>query len=85
LKHRRVRKKDAGEELNPPIFAAVNRHGLPIFLFAKLMTGAVNLSIDTMHASNLTAIVVIFLYLCAVGDVALLLDWKPRFDKKAKF
>ena len=77
-------KKDAGEEVNPPIFAAVNRHGLPIFLLANLMTGAVNLSIDTMHASNLTAIVVIFLYLCAVGAVALLLDWKPRSDKKAK-
>ena len=71
-------------ETNPPIFAAVNRHGLLVFILANLMTGAVNLSIDTLHASNLEAIVVIFLYLCAVGVVALMLDWKHRIDEKAK-
>jgi hypothetical protein len=48
------------------------------------MTGAVNLSIDTLHASNLVAIGVIFLYLCAVDVVALMLDWKHRIDEKAK-
>lgn len=71
-------------EMNPPIFAAVNRHGLLVFILANLITGAVNLSIDTLHASNLEAIVVIFLYLCAVGVVALMLDWKYRTDEKAK-
>ena len=77
---------DVDVEMNPPIFAAVNRHGLLVFILANLMTGAVNLSIDTLHASNLEAIVVIFLYLCAVGVVALLLDWKHRHrtDEKAK-
>ena len=71
-------------EMNPPIFAAVNRHGLLVFILANLMTGVVNLSIDTLHASNLEAIVVIFLYLCAVGVVALMLDRKHRTDEKPK-
>ena len=60
--------------MNPPIFAAVNRHGLIVFILVNLMTGIVNLSINTLEASRGLAIVVIFLYLCSVGAVALLID-----------
>jgi len=61
-------------EENPPIFAAVNRHSLLVFILANLMTGLVNLSMDTLNATHAQAITVIFLYLCAVGVVAMLLE-----------
>ena len=69
-------------EVNPPIFAAVNRHGLIVFILANLMTGAVNLSIDTLKVSDVTAIGVIVVYLCAVGAVGLILDYKPQIRKR---
>jgi phosphatidylinositol glycan class W len=70
------------EEETPPIFAAVNRHGLLVFILANLMTGMVNLSMDTLNATNTQAIAVIFLYLCTVGAVALVLEW--RLGNKTK-
>jgi len=57
-----------------PTFTAVNRNGLIVFLIANLLTGAVNLSINTLAASNAMALSVIFGYLCTVGLIALLLD-----------
>jgi Uncharacterized membrane protein len=67
---------------NPPIFSAVNQHSLLIFILANLMTGLVNLSMDTLNATHAQAISVIFLYLCAVGVVALVLEW--RLGNKTK-
>lgn len=67
---------------NPPIFSAVNQHSLLIFILANLMTGFVNLSMDTLNATHAQAISVIFLYLCAVGVVALVLEW--RLGKRTK-
>ena len=61
---------------NTPIFAAVNRHGLVVFILANLMTGVVNLSVDTMKATRGEAILIIFLYLCLVGAVALIIDYR---------
>lgn len=69
---------------NPPIFAAVNRHGLIVFILANLLTGAVNLSMNTLEASYGKAIAVIFVYLCCVGAVALLMDIIFPVRKKRK-
>jgi phosphatidylinositol glycan class W len=66
---------DDESTITPPIFAAVNKHGLIVFILANLMTGAVNLSMNTLEATNSQAIAVIFCYLCAVGTVALFVDY----------
>ncbi len=71
-------------EKNPPIFLAVNRHGLIVFILSNLMTGAVNLSIDTLNVSDFTAITVIFLYLCAIGAIGLLLDYYTKSKEKMR-
>ncbi len=60
--------------INPPIFHAVNKHGLIVFILANLMTGAVNLTMNTMEASSGQAIFVILCYLCSVGAVALIVS-----------
>ena len=58
-----------------PIFDAVNRHGLIVFILANLMTGLVNISINTLEVADGQALGVIFVYLFAVGSVALAVDW----------
>ncbi|KAI2498068.1 GWT1 [Fragilaria crotonensis] len=59
----------------PPIFNAVNRNGLTVFVVANLLTGLVNLSMNTLAASDHTALLVVFLYLCAVGCFSLMFDY----------
>jgi hypothetical protein len=58
----------------PRLLAAVNRRLLPVFLAANLLTGGVNLSMDTMAASDLVAWGVMTAYLGAVCGGALGLD-----------
>lgn len=50
--------------------AAINRNMLPLFLAANLLTGAVNLSIDTMGVGHWEARVVVGVYtgcVCVLG------------------
>mmetsp|Transcript_10528 Transcript_10528/g.29603 ORF Transcript_10528/g.29603 Transcript_10528/m.29603 type:complete len:487 (-) Transcript_10528:1553-3013(-) len=61
-----------------PIFDAVNRHGLIVFILANLMTGLVNITINTLEVADGQALGVIFVYLFAVGSVALTVDWTLR-------
>ena len=61
-----------------PIFGAVNRHGLIVFILANLMTGLVNITINTLEVADGEALGVIFVYLFAVGSVALAVDWAYR-------
>ena len=58
-----------------PIFDAVNRRGLIVFILANLMTGLVNITINTLEVADGQALGVIFVYLFAVGSVALAVDW----------
>ena len=57
-----------------PIFDAVNRRGLIVFILANLMTGLVNITINTLEVADGQALGVIFVYLFAVGSVALAVD-----------
>ena len=58
----------------PRMFNAVNRFGLAVFLTSNIMTGLVNLTVDTLHSSDAKALVVLSIYLGLVCGVALLLD-----------
>mgnify|MGYP005853158229 CR=1 FL=1 len=52
----------------------VNRHGLACFIVANLLTGLVNISINTLEVQNLTAVAILLAYLTTVGLFVMLLD-----------
>jgi glucosaminylphosphatidylinositol acyltransferase len=58
----------------PPCMTAVNRQGWWVFVGANLLTGIVNLSMNTLHASHRIALLVLSMYILSVGGGALLLD-----------
>ncbi|KAL7543000.1 hypothetical protein ACHAXR_012284 [Thalassiosira sp. AJA248-18] len=65
----------------PQILDAVNRFGLAVFLSSNILTGLVNLTVDTLHSSNGKALFVLSIYLALVSGIAILLD---IFFKKNK-
>lgn len=68
--------------LVPTSFKAINRHGLFIFLIANLLTGAVNLSINTLEVNHMSAVTILGLYTCAVGGCAILLEQIPALQRR---
>ena len=58
----------------PPLLKAVNSFPLSVFLLANLLTGAVNLSVDTMTASDTVAAAVLCAYMLVVCAAAVALD-----------
>ena len=58
----------------PRIFNTVNRFGLPVFFVSNILTGLVNLLVDTIRSSNEKAMLVLSIYLMAVCALAVLLD-----------
>ena len=58
----------------PRILNCINRFGLPVFFVSNILTGLVNLLVDTMHSSNEKALFVLSIYLGAVCGLALVLD-----------
>ena len=57
-----------------PMMAAINRNGFVVFVVANLLTGLVNVTMDTMAASDTVALTVVGAYVMVVGGVAFLLD-----------
>ena len=66
----------------PRILEAVNRHGLAVFLSSNILTGLVNLTVDTLHASDAKAMLVLVIYLTSVCGFALLLGGIFTKNKK---
>ena len=62
----------------------VNKHGLACFIVANLLTGIVNLSINTLEASDGTAVTILLAYLTAVGLFVMLLDGILEYLPKLK-
>ena len=56
------------------VIKAYNRNGLAIFLLANLLTGLVNLTLDTLAMGRLEAVAVLAAYAFTVTAVALALD-----------
>jgi phosphatidylinositol glycan class W len=61
----------------PRVLHAVNRFGLAVFLLSNILTGLVNLSLDTLHASDGKAMIVLSVYVALVCGSALLLERLP--------
>ncbi|KIJ92074.1 hypothetical protein K443DRAFT_685479 [Laccaria amethystina LaAM-08-1] len=72
---------EAVEQGNPPqLLEAINNHGLVLFLFANVLTGAINLKVETMYTSDAWAMCVPSVYsliVCAVAWV-----WSVREKRK---
>lgn len=58
------------------VLGAYNANGLAIFLLANLLTGLVNLSTDTLHASRARAMATLFVYTVTLTAVATTLQSK---------
>ena len=77
-----IYKEMRGNDL-PPIQDAVNQFGLAVFLASNILTGLVNLTVDTLHTSNFRAFCVLSLYLAIVCGIALGLDVAVRGDRSS--
>jgi phosphatidylinositol glycan class W len=73
----RQRSRDATSS----VLFAFNRNGLAVFLVANLLTGAVNMSVPTLHVGVGQAMAVLGTYTAAVAGVAVGLD---RWDVSVK-
>ena len=67
----------------PPLLDAVNRHPLGVFMFANVLTGAANLTLDTMAVSHALAVAILTLYMLLVCAVALALEAPGRWATDA--
>ena len=56
------------------VMQAFNRNGLALFLLANLLTGAVNMSVETLHMADIQAMFVLVAYIGVICSTALLLD-----------
>ncbi|KAI1795530.1 GWT1-domain-containing protein [Ganoderma leucocontextum] len=78
------RRRETGAEAGgvaQPLLEAINKNGLVLFLLANVATGLINLSMQTMYASDWSAMVVLTLYSFGVSAVA----WACRYRKIWRF
>ena len=56
------------------VMQAFNRNGLALFLLANLLTGGINMSVQTLQMSDVQAMIVLVSYIGTICGTALLLD-----------
>lgn len=56
------------------VMAAFNRNGLALFLLANLLTGVINMTMPTIHMSEVASMTVLGLYMAVICGVGLVLD-----------
>ena len=62
------------EKATSRVLRAFNRNGLAIFLLANLLTGLVNLTLDTLNMSQIGAMIVLVGYAALLTTIAVALD-----------
>ncbi|EME46131.1 hypothetical protein DOTSEDRAFT_51693 [Dothistroma septosporum NZE10] len=62
------------QEATSRVMHAFNRNGLALFLLANLLTGAVNMTMPTLHMSDVSSMTVLVAYMATLCSVALALD-----------
>ncbi|KAI0712736.1 GWT1-domain-containing protein [Cerioporus squamosus] len=82
----KVTRHSAGREWEaagsaPPLLEAINKNGLVLFLLANVATGLINLSMQTMYASDWAAMLVLAAYSFGLSAVA----WVCRHRKVWRF
>jgi len=63
------------------LLKAFSKYQLPIFVLANLLTGAVNMAMDTIHASDATALLLLAVYTLVLVAVATLSSQLERGEK----
>ncbi|KAM0720632.1 hypothetical protein Q7P37_004769 [Cladosporium fusiforme] len=63
------------------VLHAFNRNGLALFLLANMLTGAINLSVETWHVSDVGSMAILVGYIFTLASVGVLLD---RYDISIK-
>jgi phosphatidylinositol glycan class W len=77
----RAGEKERVKYATSKVMQAYNRNGLAIFLLANLLTGAINLSVNTLKMGDVPAMVILTSYMAVLTTVALVLD---HFDVSIK-
>lgn len=66
----RIRAKDATSK----VLEAFNRNGLALFLLANLLTGGINIAVQTWHLGDIEAMTVLTAYIAVIAGVGVMLD-----------
>lgn len=69
----------------PPLLQAINDTMLPTFLVANVLTGAVNIVIDTMKVGDWVARILVVVYMAIVCLAAAVIQWLSSSEKRQSF
>ena len=71
----RISERKEGDRATSRVLKAFNRNGLAIFLLANLLTGLVNMTLDTLNMSRESAMCLLIGYAAFLTSMAVILDY----------